>query len=192
MLGIQLREHQVTQKTNFRKWVGFPARSTVPSEGARGTIVSATGSGKTITAAACALECFPGGRILVTVPTLDLLAQTAQAVTVKLGVWVSNTKSRRDKLAQDQLAALRELGVEWACRSRRRVVEPVGHPRAQRDPGPQMPGVSYCLAAMARAALAARVSAVRWSVRGWPPCCARACLRSSSPCPREPGWPGSQ
>jgi superfamily II DNA or RNA helicase len=45
----------------------------------RGTIVSATGSGKTITAAACALECFPRGRILVTVPTLDLLVQTAQA-----------------------------------------------------------------------------------------------------------------
>jgi superfamily II DNA or RNA helicase len=42
-------------------------------------LVSATGSGKTITAAASALECFPGGRILVTVPTLDLLAQTAQA-----------------------------------------------------------------------------------------------------------------
>ncbi len=41
--------------------------------------MSATGSGKTITAAASALECFPGGRILVTVPTLDLLAQTAQA-----------------------------------------------------------------------------------------------------------------
>ncbi|MEU1558500.1 helicase associated domain-containing protein, partial [Streptomyces scabiei] len=38
----------------------------------------------------------------------------AEPVTVKLGVWVSNTKSRRDKLAQDQLAALRELGVEWA------------------------------------------------------------------------------
>ncbi len=41
--------------------------------------MSATGSGKTITAAASALECFPDGRILVTVPTLDLLAQTAQA-----------------------------------------------------------------------------------------------------------------
>ncbi|GHD96130.1 helicase [Streptomyces naganishii JCM 4654] len=41
--------------------------------------MSATGSGKTITAAACALECFPSGRILVTVPTLDLLVQTAQA-----------------------------------------------------------------------------------------------------------------
>ncbi|WP_445270418.1 Helicase associated domain protein [Streptomyces sp. DSM 41634] len=76
---IQLREHQVDQKSAFRKWVGFPARSSVPSQGARGTIVSATGSGKTITAAASALECFPGGRILITVPTLDLLAQTAQA-----------------------------------------------------------------------------------------------------------------
>ncbi|WP_030980272.1 DEAD/DEAH box helicase [Streptomyces sp. NRRL S-1824] len=79
MSAIQLKEHQVDQKSAFRKWVGFPARSSVPPQGARGTIVSATGSGKTITAAACALDCFPGGRILVTVPTLDLLAQTAQA-----------------------------------------------------------------------------------------------------------------
>lgn len=79
MQVISLREHQIDQKAAFRKWVGFPARSSVPPQGARGTIVSATGSGKTITAAACALECFPGGRILVTVPTLDLLVQTAQA-----------------------------------------------------------------------------------------------------------------
>ncbi|MFF9914763.1 Helicase associated domain protein [Streptomyces sp. NPDC013457] len=79
MPGIQLREHQLAQKASFRKWVGFPARSSVPPQGARGTIVSATGSGKTIMAAACALECFPEGRILVTVPTLDLLVQTAQA-----------------------------------------------------------------------------------------------------------------
>ncbi|MGA5473836.1 Helicase associated domain protein [Streptomyces arboris] len=79
MSGIQLREHQVDQRSAFRKWVGFPARSSVPPQGARGTIVSATGSGKTIMAAASALECFPDGRILVTVPTLDLLAQTAQA-----------------------------------------------------------------------------------------------------------------
>ncbi|MFE6946025.1 DEAD/DEAH box helicase [Streptomyces chartreusis] len=79
MPGIQLREHQVDQRLAFRKWVGFPARSSVPPQGARGTIVSATGSGKTITAAACALESFADGRILVTVPTLDLLAQTAQA-----------------------------------------------------------------------------------------------------------------
>lgn len=79
MLGVKLKEHQLNQKSAVRRWVGFPARSSVPPEGARGTIVSATGSGKTIMAAASALECFPDGRILVTVPTLDLLAQTAQA-----------------------------------------------------------------------------------------------------------------
>ncbi len=37
-----------------------------------------------------------------------------EPVVVKLGVWVSNTKSRRDKLTQEQLEALRKLGVEWA------------------------------------------------------------------------------
>lgn len=79
MSVIKLREHQVVQKAAFREWVGFPARSSVPPQRARGTIVSATGSGKTITAAACALESSADGRILVTVPTLDLLAQTAQA-----------------------------------------------------------------------------------------------------------------
>ncbi|MEU0032322.1 Helicase associated domain protein [Streptomyces sp. NPDC006335] len=79
MSRISLKEHQISQRLAFRNWVGFPARSSVPPRGARGTIVSATGSGKTITAAACALESFADGRILVTVPTLDLLAQTAQA-----------------------------------------------------------------------------------------------------------------
>ncbi|MFF7199223.1 Helicase associated domain protein [Streptomyces sp. NPDC008079] len=79
MSAIHLKEHQVKQKAAVRKWVGFPARSSVPERGERGTIVSATGSGKTIMAAASALESFPDGRILVTVPTLDLLVQTAQA-----------------------------------------------------------------------------------------------------------------
>ncbi|WP_436842233.1 helicase associated domain-containing protein [Streptomyces virginiae] len=37
-----------------------------------------------------------------------------EPVVVKLGVWVSNTKSRRDKLSADQLAALAELGMDWA------------------------------------------------------------------------------
>ncbi|MEJ1202577.1 MULTISPECIES: Helicase associated domain protein [unclassified Streptomyces] len=79
MSAIPLKEHQVDQRSAFRRWVGFPARESVPPQGARATIVSATGSGKTITAAACALESFRDGRILVTVPTLDLLVQTAQA-----------------------------------------------------------------------------------------------------------------
>ncbi|MFE0654337.1 Helicase associated domain protein [Streptomyces sp. NPDC059534] len=76
---IPLREHQIDQKSSFRNWVGFPARSPVPPEGARAMGVSATGSGKTITTAASALECFPDGRILVMVPTLDLIVQTAQS-----------------------------------------------------------------------------------------------------------------
>jgi hypothetical protein len=37
-----------------------------------------------------------------------------EPVPVKLGVWVSNTKQRRDKLTQEQLVALRELGIAWA------------------------------------------------------------------------------
>ncbi|MEU2100476.1 helicase associated domain-containing protein, partial [Streptomyces globisporus] len=32
----------------------------------------------------------------------------------KLGVWVSNTRARRDKLTAEQLDALRKVGMEWA------------------------------------------------------------------------------
>ncbi|MFF9908285.1 Helicase associated domain protein [Streptomyces olivaceus] len=79
MFLVPLKEHQVDQKFRFRNWVGFPARSPIPPEGARAMGVSATGSGKTITTATCALEYFPGGRILVMVPTLDLIVQSAQS-----------------------------------------------------------------------------------------------------------------
>ncbi len=36
-----------------------------------------------------------------------------ETVPVKLGVWLSNTKSRRDKLTAQQRTALRELGIGW-------------------------------------------------------------------------------
>ncbi|AOT57225.1 Helicase associated domain protein [Streptomyces rubrolavendulae] len=36
-----------------------------------------------------------------------------EPVIVKLGVWVSNTKSRRDKLSAEHLDALRQLGMQW-------------------------------------------------------------------------------
>lgn len=35
-------------------------------------------------------------------------------VSVKLGVWISNTRARRDKLTADQLSALAALGMDWA------------------------------------------------------------------------------
>ncbi|MEU5583444.1 Helicase associated domain protein [Streptomyces huasconensis] len=38
----------------------------------------------------------------------------AEPVGVKLGVWTSNVRSRRDKLTQEQLEALRKLGMDWA------------------------------------------------------------------------------
>ncbi|MEV8349728.1 Helicase associated domain protein [Streptomyces niveus] len=38
----------------------------------------------------------------------------AEPVTVKLGICITNTKTRRDKLTTDQLDALRKLGVGWA------------------------------------------------------------------------------
>jgi hypothetical protein len=68
--------------------------------------VSATGSGKTITAAACALESFADGRILVTVPTLDLLAQTAQAWRL-----VGHTAPMVAVCSLENDAVLNELGV---------------------------------------------------------------------------------
>ncbi|MEV7197967.1 Helicase associated domain protein [Streptomyces sp. NPDC093510] len=106
MSAIQLKEHQVDQRSAFRRWVGFPARSSVPPQGARGTIVSATGSGKTITAAACALESFADGRILVTVPTLDLLAQTVQAWRL-----VGHTRPMVAVCSLENDAVLNALGV---------------------------------------------------------------------------------
>src|SRR5258705_13214188 len=106
MSFIQLREHQVDANSRIRKWVGFPARSIVPEQGARATVVSATGSGKTYTAAVAALNLFRDGRILVMVPTLDLLVQTAQA-------W--RTASHRSLMVAvcslEKDAVLEQLGV---------------------------------------------------------------------------------
>ncbi|MBK3586479.1 Helicase associated domain protein, partial [Streptomyces sp. MBT57] len=38
----------------------------------------------------------------------------SEPVPVRLGVWLSNTRARRDRLNTDQLQALRELGAKWA------------------------------------------------------------------------------
>ncbi len=38
-----------------------------------------------------------------------------EPVPIKLGVWLSNTRARRDRLDTDQLTALAGLGVEWAA-----------------------------------------------------------------------------
>ncbi|MEU3607076.1 Helicase associated domain protein [Streptomyces sp. NPDC035033] len=76
---IHLREHQKTGLDAIQAWLGWPHLRVPRPAGERATYVSATGSGKTITAAAAARQFFPAGRVLVMVPTLDLLAQTAAA-----------------------------------------------------------------------------------------------------------------
>ncbi|WP_323379945.1 DEAD/DEAH box helicase [Streptomyces alkaliphilus] len=53
--------------------------SEVPGDEARGTVVMATGTGKTLTAAAAAHRLVPDGKVGVLVPTLDLLTQTVEA-----------------------------------------------------------------------------------------------------------------
>ncbi|WOI60883.1 helicase associated domain-containing protein [Streptomyces fradiae] len=53
----------------------------------------------------------PVGRSHVEVVVID-----GEEHPVKLGVWLSNTKSRRDKLSTEQLAALAALGLDWAER----------------------------------------------------------------------------
>ena len=49
------------------------------SSGGRATVVAACGTGKTVTGAEVSRRLAPGGRVLVVVPTLELLAQTGRA-----------------------------------------------------------------------------------------------------------------
>ncbi|MFJ1796855.1 DEAD/DEAH box helicase [Kitasatospora griseola] len=53
--------------------------------GGRATVVAATGSGKTLIAAGCARRLAVKGRVLVLVPTIELLEQTAAAWSLKGG-----------------------------------------------------------------------------------------------------------
>ncbi|MFJ2150985.1 helicase associated domain-containing protein [Streptomyces microflavus] len=41
-------------------------------------------------------------------------AGASELVPVRLGVWLSNTRTRRDRLTADQLDALAKLGMDWA------------------------------------------------------------------------------
>ncbi|MFE0462775.1 Helicase associated domain protein [Kitasatospora sp. NPDC058965] len=53
--------------------------------GGRATLVAATGSGKTLIAAGCARRLAARGRVLVLVPTIELLEQTAEAWSLRGG-----------------------------------------------------------------------------------------------------------
>ncbi|MFD7246861.1 DEAD/DEAH box helicase [Streptomyces massasporeus] len=74
----ELRPHQREAADAALRVLEFPARSTVPERGLRTQVIMATGTGKTLVAVRSAEE-LRAGRVLVLVPSLDLLAQTEAA-----------------------------------------------------------------------------------------------------------------
>ncbi|MFK4123738.1 Helicase associated domain protein [Streptomyces longwoodensis] len=78
MAAKELRPHQREAVDRVLRALESPARSTMPERGLRTQVVMATGSGKTLVAARSAEE-LRAGRVLVLVPSLDLLTQTEAA-----------------------------------------------------------------------------------------------------------------
>ncbi|MFG3276013.1 DEAD/DEAH box helicase [Streptomyces luteogriseus] len=77
-MAVKLRDHQVEAVAAIVRGLDIPPGG-IPVNGLRGQVHAACGTGKTIIAAASAKRLVPKGRILVLVPTLDLLTQTVQA-----------------------------------------------------------------------------------------------------------------
>ncbi|MFE7268674.1 Helicase associated domain protein [Streptomyces sp. NPDC057592] len=74
----ELFPHQVEAVDAVLRVLQTPASGHLPAEGLRTQVIAATGSGKTLIAVAAA-EKLGARRVLVLVPTLDLLTQTAAA-----------------------------------------------------------------------------------------------------------------
>ncbi|MFI1586906.1 Helicase associated domain protein [Streptomyces halstedii] len=77
-MAVKLRDHQIEAVAAIVRGFDIPPGG-IPVNGLRGQVHAACGTGKTIIAAASAKRLVPKGRILVLVPTLDLLTQTVQA-----------------------------------------------------------------------------------------------------------------
>ncbi|MFF3503489.1 Helicase associated domain protein [Streptomyces sp. NPDC003247] len=77
-MAVKLRDHQIEAVAAIVRGLDIPPGG-IPFSGLRGQVHAACGTGKTIIAAASAKRLVPKGRILVLVPTLDLLTQTVQA-----------------------------------------------------------------------------------------------------------------
>ncbi|MEU2396362.1 DEAD/DEAH box helicase family protein, partial [Streptomyces sp. NPDC007369] len=73
----ELRPHQVEAVAAAVSALDTPPKG-IPVNGLRASVVAACGTGKTLIAAHSALRIAKGGRILVMLPTLDLLSQTVR------------------------------------------------------------------------------------------------------------------
>ncbi|MFH8797595.1 Helicase associated domain protein [Streptomyces sp. NPDC017941] len=76
-MAVKLRDHQIEAVAAIVRGLDIPPGG-IPVNGLRGQVHAACGTGKTIIAAASAKRIVPRGRVLVLVPTLDLLAQTVK------------------------------------------------------------------------------------------------------------------
>ncbi|MFF6794382.1 Helicase associated domain protein [Streptomyces filamentosus] len=77
-MALKLRDHQIEAVAAIVRGLDVPPGG-IPVNGLRGQVHAACGTGKTIIGAAAAKRIAPNGRILVLVPTLDLLTQTVRA-----------------------------------------------------------------------------------------------------------------
>ncbi|MFC8349543.1 Helicase associated domain protein [Streptomyces sp. NPDC057280] len=75
---MELRPHQAEAVDNVVRILGTPAGGHMPPEGLRTQVIAATGSGKSLIGAESARR-LSARRVLVVVPTLDLLTQMAGA-----------------------------------------------------------------------------------------------------------------
>ncbi|MFF9056802.1 Helicase associated domain protein [Streptomyces erythrochromogenes] len=75
---IVLRPHQEEAVEAIVRGLDIPPGKRIPEAGLRATVVSACGTGKTFIASAAALRLARHGRVLVLLPTLDLLTQTVR------------------------------------------------------------------------------------------------------------------
>ncbi|MYV74550.1 DEAD/DEAH box helicase family protein [Streptomyces sp. SID1046] len=73
-----LRPHQEEAVEAIVRGLDIPPGKRIPEAGLRATVVAACGTGKTFMAAAAALRLARHGRVLVLLPTLDLLTQTVR------------------------------------------------------------------------------------------------------------------
>ncbi|MFF1446098.1 Helicase associated domain protein [Streptomyces sp. NPDC058295] len=109
----ELRPHQREAVDAVLRALELPARSTVPERGLRTQVIMATGTGKTLVATRSAEE-LRAGRVLVLVPSLDLLAQTEAAWREggRTGPMIGVSSLRGQEVPFPNTTDVHEL-VEW-------------------------------------------------------------------------------
>ncbi|MGW1552863.1 Helicase associated domain protein [Streptomyces sp. NPDC002346] len=108
-----LRPHQREAVDSVIRALEFPARSLVPERGLRTQVIMATGSGKSLVAVHSSEE-LHAGRVLVLVPSLDLLAQTEAAWREggRTGPMIGVSSLRGEEAGFPNTTDTREL-VDW-------------------------------------------------------------------------------